>query len=199
MGKVKYKDRVIQLIRNSPVITIDSIRKIAGRKYTYLLLNILVKKGELHRLGRGCYSLIEDPAMAVFCFQPAYLGLQNALSIHNLWEQETNPLILTTKTVREGTREILGNNVFLRRIPVHLYFGVEYVQYGGAFVPVSSPEKTLLDMLYFRQPMEREVLAALRKKSDRTRLREYISRYGPEFSKLCRKLKIIGHYTERHK
>lgn len=184
MGTVKYRNAVLKLIRETPVVTVDSIRKIAGEPYAYLMLHTMVKKGELHRITRGFYSRFDDPTMSVFCFQPAYLGLQNALSIHNIWEQETNSVILTTKKIREGTREILGNNVLVRHIPAKYYFGVEYVQYGEAYFPVSDIEKTLIDFVYFGQSPGKEILSSMKKNIDRRKLQKYLKEYEPGFSSL---------------
>ncbi len=195
MGKAKYRNAVIALTRKTPVVTVDSVRKIAGGPYVHLLLHTMVKKGELHRITKGCYSHIDDPTMAVFCFQPAYLGLQNAMSIHNIWEQETNAVILTTKRIREGTREILGNNVLLRHIPVEHYFGFEYVRYGEEHIPVSDIEKTLLDMVHFRQPLDKGILTAMRKKIDKRKLQQYLKRYELEFTKLFFEKTGLGSHT----
>ncbi|MBI3033882.1 hypothetical protein HYY72_01875 [Candidatus Woesearchaeota archaeon] len=192
MGTVKYRNAVIALVRKTPVVTVDSIRKIAGEMYVHLLLHTMVKKGELHRITKGCYSHIDDPALAVFCFQPAYLGLQDALSIHNIWEQETNPVILTTKKVREGTREILHTNVLLRHIPVKYYFGFEYVQYGEAHIPVSDIEKTLLDMVHFKQPLDKGILRTMREHIDKRKLQQYLKMYEPEFTPLFLKKTGLG-------
>ncbi len=197
MGTVKYKDAVLELVRKTPVVTIGSIRKIAGEQYVHLLIHTLAKKGLIHRITKGWYSRFDDPTMAVFCFQPAYLGLQNALSIHNIWEQETNTIILTAKKVREGTREIFGNNVVLRRIPSRLYFGVEYVQYGDAYFPVSDIEKTFLDFVYFKQPLDREVLNIIKRKIDRGKLKKYLKLYCREFSVEFLKETGIGSFHNR--
>lgn len=179
MGAVKHQDRVMDFFRKSPLVTVSSLKKIVGENnsYIYLMLNKMVKQGKIYRVSRGAYSLHDDPALAVFCFKPAYLGLQEALSVHNLWEQETNTVILTTKIVREGIRDILGSNVIVKRLPQELFFGVEYVQYGGMFVPVSDIEKTLLDMIYFKQPIEKELYSVLRKKMDKKKLQGYLTRY----------------------
>lgn len=141
------------------------------------MLNQMVKKKEVYRLTRGFYSLHNDPTLAVFCFKPAYLGLQEALSIHNLWEQETNTVILTTKTVREGIRNIAGNKVILKRLPKKLFFGVEYKQYGDFYLPVSDIEKTLLDLIYFQQPIDKELVQKFKENINLKKLKQDLSHY----------------------
>ncbi|MBI3052057.1 hypothetical protein HYY74_06415 [Candidatus Woesearchaeota archaeon] len=184
MGKVKYLNEVLSLTGKSQVVTVDSIRKVAGPKYAHLLLHNLVRRKVLHRITRGCYSRLDDPTLAVFCFQPAYLGLENALSINNLWEQETNPIILTTMKIRQGSRNVFGSNVMLRRIPAGYCFGFEYVPYGSTYVPASDPEKTLIDLVYFRHSIQPEVLMAVRRKIDSVKLKKYLHRYESAFARL---------------
>ena len=157
--------------------------------YAYLFLNKMVKRGELFRLTRGWYSSQDDPTLAVFCFKPAYLGLQEALSIHNLWEQETNTMILTTQTVREGKRNVLGKSVMVvKRLPKHLFFGMEYKLYGGIYVPVSDIEKTFLDLVYFNQPLDDEIIKTVKRKSNDKKMREYLRHYDEETRKKAQKI-----------
>lgn len=179
MGAVKHKDIIRNFFRQTPVVNINSLkRRINGKSnYASLMLNQMVKKKEVYRLTRGFYSLHNDPTLAVFCFKPAYLGLQEALSIHNLWEQETNTVILTTKTVREGIRNIAGNKVILKRLPKKLFFGVEYKQYGDFYLPVSDIEKTLLDLIYFQQPIDKELVQKFKENINLKKLKQDLSHY----------------------
>ena len=190
MGKIKHLSKVRELFKKSPVVDISSLKKILGKKenYVYLMLNNLVKKRELFRITRGKYSRYEDPSLAVYCFKPAYLGLQDALSIHGLWEQETNTIILTTRIVREGTRQIMGSNVLLKRLPKELFFGVEYKQYGGFYVPISDTEKTFLDLVYFSQPLDKKEIEDLRKVIDVKKLQKYLHNYDKETKEIVKKL-----------
>jgi hypothetical protein len=183
MGKIKYIDKIRTLLSKSPVISLTFLKNILGDKYAYLLLHNMVKKKEIYRITRGFYSHHEDPTVSVFCFKPAYLGLQNALSVHALWEQETNIIILTTKTVREGVRRICESNVLIRRIPKNLFFGIEYKQYGEFYVPVSDIEKTFLDLIYLRQPVDEVLLRVFRGKIDRQKLDLYLMEYDERFRK----------------
>ncbi len=182
MGTIKYLTKIRELLKKTPVIHISSIRRIIGEKntYAYLLLNKMVRKGEFFRLTKGWYSSQDDPTLAVFCFKPSYLGLQEALSIHNLWEQETNTIILTTQTVREGQRIILKKNVVVRRLPKKLFFGIEYKLYGGMYVPVSDMEKTFLDLIYFNQPIDVGIIKIVKKKNNLKKMQEYLKHYDKE-------------------
>jgi len=179
MGKIKYLKKVREFFRKTPIVTISSLKKIIKKDngYIYLMLNNMVCSGEIYRITRGMYSIYNDPVISVFCFKPSYLGLQEALSVHNLWEQETNTVILTTKTVREGIRVVFDNNIIIRRIKSKYFFGFEYKKYGDFYVPVSDIEKTLIDLVYFCQPLDREVVHNFRTKLNMKKLQIYIKRY----------------------
>jgi predicted transcriptional regulator of viral defense system len=184
VGKIKHITKIRAFCKKTYVISFQSIKNIVGEeKYAKVLVHNMVKSGELFRITKGRYSLHEDPTLAVFCFKPAYLGLQDALSIHNLWEQEAITIILTTKTVREGLRTICDTNVHLRRLPHSFFFGVVYLQYGDFYVPVSDIEKTFIDLLYYKQPISTRVLAQFRKRIDKKKLKKYLGVYDKEFTK----------------
>jgi len=192
MGKIKYITEVREFFKKSPVVDISSLKRFIkkkNKKYVYLLIHNLLKKGEIKQVTKGYYSIYEDPSLIVFCFKPSYLGLQNALSFHNLWEQETVPVILTTRNLRKGIREVFGRNVFIRRIDKRYIFGFEYYKDGDFYFPYSDIEKTFIDMVYFKQPLDKEVIAEFRKKIDKKKLNKYLIRYPIDFRRKV--LKII--------
>ena len=121
MGKVKHLPEVEALFEKSPGVSFDSaVKIIQGRKskkqYAKQLIRNLLIRGKIKRLAKGWYTSRNDASLAVFCFQPAYLGLQDALSFHGITEQETIPVIVTTQKVRQGLRKVMGVNVLVRRI-----------------------------------------------------------------------------------
>ena len=186
MGKVRYIKEIREFFKKSPVVDIDSLKRFIIRKdksYVYLLVNNLLKKKEIIRITKGFYSIHEDPSLIVFCFKPAYLGLQNAMSFHNLWEQETNPSVVTTRNIRKGIRKVFGRNVVIKRIDKKYIFGFEYYQDGDFYFPYSDIEKTFIDMVYFRQPLDREILQNFRKRINKKKLKSYLKRYPEKFRK----------------
>ena len=101
MGKEKYLKDVEKLFEKSPVVNFASIERIVKNKknikqYTKQLIRNLILKNKIRKLTKGCYTKYDENSLAVFCFK-GYLGLQDALSFHNLWEQETIPIIITSK------------------------------------------------------------------------------------------------------
>jgi len=189
MGKIKHIQKVRDYLKRTHVAHIQSIKNIIGNnEYAHLLIHHMLKKKEIYRIAKGWYSLSQDPTLAVFCFKPSYLGLQEALSIHNIWEQETNTIVITTQIVREGLRKINESNVIFKRLPPSLFFGIEYKRYGHIDVPVSDIEKTLLDMLYFKQPIDKETLRQFKKKIDVKKVKEYTKRFPTKVKKQVKKI-----------
>jgi len=177
----KYIEKIRDYLKRTPVASVDSISALApDRNYAHVIVNHLIKRGELRRITRSYYTIHEDPSLLVYCLRPAYIGLQDAMSFHDIWEQETNPVIITTRKVRPGVREVLGQNVWVRRISPEHFFGYDYIASGEFLLPVSDLEKTLIDMVYFRQ-MKRDIVKEFRKRIDREKLERYLKKYGSSF------------------
>ena len=183
MGKQKYLGKIEELFQKSPVVSYDSIKRVItekkkGTQYTKQLIRNLIVKGKIKKLAKGCYTTHNENGISVFCFTPAYLGLQDALSFHNLWEQETIPIIITSKRVRQGIRSILNGNVLVRRIDKKYLFGFEYYAQGNnVYLPYSDIEKTLIDMVYFKEKIDKEVIKNLIKKVQRKKMDKYLKQY----------------------
>lgn len=182
MGKQKYLKEIKHIFRKSPVVDTGSITRLVKSKklvkqYNKQLIRNLVLKGDIKRLVKGWYTQYNDPSLAVFCFSPAYLGLQDALSFHDLWEQETIPVIITPRKIRTGIRKILGMNTLIRRINKDYFFGFEYHKHNNFYLPYSDVEKTFIDMIYFKERLDKEVLKNLKKKINRKKIKSYLRSY----------------------
>lgn len=182
MGKVKYLKEIAEFAKKSAVFTARDINTIIRNwQYTYLLLHRSIKRGLIKKLTKGFYTMHEEPVLLVHCFKPAYLGLQEALSLLDIWEQETNLVIITTRKVRVGLREVFGQNVVIRRIKPKYFFGFDYVKYGEFLIPVSDLEKTLIDFFYFKQPIDKKYLKIIKRKINRKKFLEYLMKYPAKF------------------
>ncbi len=195
MGKEKYKKHIEELFSKSPVVSYSSISRVVKhgksvKQYAKRLVNYLTKKGEIKRLAKGYYTKLDDVSLIVFCFQPAYLGLQHALSFHNLWEQETIPVVITVRKVRAGIRVVLGKNVLIRRIAKKYFFGLDYERQDKIALPYSDVEKTFLDMLYFREKIGKDALANFKKRVNRQRLNAYLRAYPKRLR--ARAISLLG-------
>lgn len=187
MGKIKYIKNIRNYFKKNIIVDINSLKKFiqeqrGNEEYIHLIINNMVKNGEIKRLVRGYYSIYDDPILSVFCFKPSYIGLQSALSIHDLWEQETIPIIITIKKIRQGTREVNGANTMLRRISPKYFLGIEYIKEGNFYIPVSDIEKTFIDMIYFRQKLDKDLLNEFKKKINVKKMKSYIKKYPKNIS-----------------
>ena len=186
MGKQKYLKKINSLFLKSPVVSYASIARIVEYKkntnrYAKRLVNELLKKEKIKKLSKGYYTKLDDISLIVFCFQPAYFGLQDALSFHNLWEQETIPIVITTKKIRSGIRKIFGSNVLIRRIKKKYFFGVEYQQQQRIAIPYSDIEKTFIDMIYFQENLNKETTNEIKKRINGKKIGLYLKNYPLRF------------------
>ena len=196
MGKQKYQQDLERFLARNPVVSYASIARIVRHKkkvkqYVKQLIRQLIVKEKLKPLVKGYYTTQNDASLAVFCFQPAYLGLQDALSHHNLWEQETIPIIITTRKVRTGIRKVLGSNVLLCHLNRKYYFGTEHSIVTNALaLPYSDVEKTFIDMVHFKQKISGKVQQEFRKKINKHKLRKYLQPYPATTKKTV--LRMVG-------
>ena len=178
MGKTIHLDKVREFAAMTPAFSARDVEMIVGdRAYALQMLHNLCRVGEFHRIAKGWYSLSDDPIVSVFAFKPAYVGLEEALGIHGLWEQETNVVLVSPRKVRPGVRTVLGSKVFIHRIEPKRFFGYDFMKLDGYFVPVSDVEKTLIDLFYFGKKPDREVLAEAGEKIDKKKLGGYLQSY----------------------
>jgi predicted transcriptional regulator of viral defense system len=181
--KGKYVDKIRRYLKRTPVASMGSISVLVpDRNYAYVVMNHLLERGEVRRITRGYYTIHEEPSLLVHCLRPAYIGLQDAMSFHGLWEQETVTIIVTARKVRPGLRKVFGQNVWVRRISPRHFFGYDCLTNGDFLLPVSDVEKTLIDMVYFRE-MRRDIAEGFREKVNREKLEKYLKKYEKNFRK----------------
>ena len=148
--------------------------------YSYLIMeciNTLTYPYYFPPVNKVVYQPLEITVVG-FAFRPFYYGLENALTIRHLWEQGTNPIIITPNNVRRGIRKFGRGNYGVLHIRRDLFFGYDFVQSSGSWVPVSDYEKTLIDFIYFNHYLRRDVLKALRHRIDKRRLVSYLKHYN---------------------
>ena len=191
MGKQIHLKKIEELFDKSQIVDFKSIGRIINNKkgnYAKLLVSNLLKKGKIKRIGKGIYTKYSESTLSVFAFNPSYLGLQSALSFYGLWEQETIPVILTTKKVRRGIRKVMGSNILLRNIDKKHFFGFELIKEGSFYLLYSDLEKTFIDMVAFNQNMDNEIINNIKIKIDKKKLNKYLKKYN---SKIKNKIERI--------
>ncbi len=172
-----FKDPGFPVVRLYEIRTVLKLKGISDG-YLKRMINYLLGKGELKRITSGIYTLHDDIMVAGFAFQPFYYGLESALTIRKLWEQGTNPVVMTTRKVRQGMRTFDNSNYLVKHVRRRLFFGYELVRYYDFWIPVSDIEKTLIDLVYFGRHVRADVIAQLKRDADRTRLRKYLEAYN---------------------
>ena len=178
---MKYLKEVRERFRAAPAFEMRDLRVFLRDRgirepYLQLLAHNLVARGEVRRIRRGVYTFREDAQVVGFGFRPLYYGLQDALSLRDLWDQETNPVVITPRSVRNGVRLFDGRNYLVRRIDRSMFFGFELVKYADFWVPVSDPEKTLIDFAYYREYLPPDAKRELARRSRPAVMAEYLRR-----------------------
>ncbi|HUB92857.1 MAG TPA: hypothetical protein VL945_02755 [Candidatus Saccharimonadales bacterium] len=144
------------------------------------ILSYLKKSGRIYGVRKGIYTTKKDSMVSGFAFKPFYYGMASALTIRELWDQNSRPEIITTRHVRASEMKIFGeegNRIFVHHIPMKYFFGFDMLEYGKIKVPVSDPEKTLIDLFYYKTRLSIKNYGGLLKKIDIERLMEYLRRY----------------------
>jgi len=179
---MKYKKQLYDNFKKSKVFSLRDVRILFSNKniskdYSKNLMSNLIKEKKIHKITNGKYTFQEEIMCIGFAFSPFYYGLQEALSLHNLHEQETNAIIITTNKIKPGIREIMNTNVYLRRIDKKYFFGYDFIKYYDIEIPVSDIEKTLIDLVYYKESISKDVILEIKKKIDLIKLNEYLEKY----------------------
>ena len=124
---MKYMQEFISYFHSKPAFSSFEARNFFSfregpKGYHKTVISNLLNSGRLHRITRGHYTFHEEVQFAGFAFMPFYHGLQDALSLINLWEQEMNPVIMTPRKVRSGLRTFERRNYIVRWIDRSMFF-----------------------------------------------------------------------------
>ena len=186
---MKYLNKIRHTLSGGdfPVFSIRDIKVMlasygAKKEYAYIMLHNMSAKNEIQRITRGIYTFSDDVRVAGFAFAPFYYGLEDALAIRGLWEQGSNPVIITPKKTRTGTRKFIERNYVVHRIDAKHFFGFELLRYGDLWIPVSDAEKTLIDFVYFRHYLRADALERLKRSVDPKKVRKYLRLYDGRLS-----------------
>ncbi len=176
MPRVKYAE-LMERLRRSDLFTFRLLEGEVGQGYAKLLIYNLRRRGEIIELVKGVYSFKKSPYMIVKAMPRSYVGLGTAAFLHKMWEQVPNIMILSplvSRTVKGGERTVAGMKVILKKISNDMFFGYEplYLEEIDGWIKISDPEKTLIDMAYFNDPLLWEVLEDA--EVNRIRLNKYL-------------------------
>ncbi len=177
---MKYVNLFLKHFSKTPAFSVKDVSRFllynrAGKTYPKRFINNMVKRGKIFKISKGVYTIYSNTEVIGFAFSPFYYGLTYALSYYNIWEERSNPVILTTRTVRIGQREAMNANVSIFRLPRKLFFGYTMVKGNLFYYPVSDLEKTFIDVVYFNINLRKETIERLLSKLNKQKLHKYLS------------------------
>lgn len=144
------------------------------------LISYMKSSGKLYTLTKGVYTFKKDDMVSGFSYTPFYYGLLSALTIRDLWTQNSRPDIITVKKIRSSNIYIFGDRedrIFVHHIPAKYFFGFDIIRYGTLKMPVSDPEKTLIDMFYYKIRLPIQNYSGLLRAVKRKKVYEYLRAY----------------------
>jgi predicted transcriptional regulator of viral defense system len=143
------------------------------------LLSHLKSTGRIHSIIKGAYSFSEDVMVSGFAFEPFYYGMLSALTIREWWTQEAAPEIITLRKIKKSRIKVFNGLSFvtLHHSRPNYFFGYDILKYGGISIPVSDPEKTLIDLFFYKVRLPIQSYGLLLKKIDEKKVRRYLKVY----------------------
>lgn len=151
-------DSLLTLVGEEPVF--NSSLLLAGNMDPRLLriqLSRWMRSGKILQIRRGLYSIAPPfqknrphPFLVANRLQKAsYVSLQSALSFYGLIPEVVN-LVTSVSTGRPGRVETPLGIYDFRHIKTDLLSGYQMIEFGGQSALVATPEKALLDLIYFQ-------------------------------------------------
>jgi predicted transcriptional regulator of viral defense system len=184
MGQMTAGNKILMKFSDYPAFTYRDVCTYLGprskRSNISRTLSYLKSKGKIFTLQNGVYTTRKDDAIVGFGFSPFYYGLLYALTIRELWTQNAEPEIVTLKRVRRSKISPFGKDWHRATLhhakPKH-FFGFDIIKYGGINVPVSDPEKTMIDLFYYKMHLPIQSYAQLLAQVKVRKIRDYLKRY----------------------
>lgn len=142
-----------------PLFTVHDMRLIFPRENihtTNTQLSQWAKQNKIVKLKNGLYAISSDYAkeplapqvIAAKLYAPSYISLQYALSLYGIIPDAVFEITsVTTKSTR-FFKTPFGNFRY-RKIKTACFFGFYPIQHGKLIAYMATPEKTLVDFLYF--------------------------------------------------
>jgi len=149
---------LLKLIGDEPIF--ESSILLAGDvdpKLIRIQLSRWIKAGKIYQLRRGLYSIAPlyqrqqpHPFLVANHLQKAsYVSLQSALSFYGLIPEVVNITTSVSTGRPERLETPLGTYEF-RHIKTDFLFGYRMTELGEQSALIASPEKALLDLIYFQ-------------------------------------------------
>lgn len=142
-----------------PVFSTLQAQRVFNRETPHGLrvqLSRFVRRGLITRLKQGLFQFsdqdLDELVIAAKLYQPSYISLETALSIHGLIP-DIPAEITSITTVTTNVFNANGRMYRYSRIKNSLFFGFETVvdEKSGMSYQLAQPEKAVLDWIYLRK------------------------------------------------
>lgn len=143
---------LLKRLERFPLFTENDVAKVINKNHKYVrtLLHRFHKGNLINRVERGKYTLHEDPLIfASHIVIPSYLSLWTALRYYNMTQQHPKSFFVLSPVKRKDIKKL--NIHFLST--KHL-FGYKKERYSDFDIFIADPEKTIIDALLFKIPIE---------------------------------------------
>ncbi len=150
------------------------------------ILSYMKSNGDLYSLKKSVYTFKKNDMVSGFAYTPFYYGLLSALTLRDLWIQNSRPEILTIKKIRSNRTTIFDDPkdvIFVHHMPTRYFFGFDIINYGVLKLPVSDPEKTLIDLFYYKVKLPPQNYDGLLRSIEIKKVHKYLKVYDKHTSK----------------
>ncbi len=175
---------ILKRFSEYPVFTYADVKRHFGREKGKAdlarTLSYLKSKDRIYTVRKGFYTATKNSMVAGFAYAPFYYGLLYAMTLRGMWTQGSKPEIMTIRKVRASTVPLFGepdNTIFVHHMPPRYFFGYDLIKYGRLLLPVSDPEKTLIDLFHYKVRLSLQNYGGLLRASNAPKLKAYLSKY----------------------
>ncbi len=157
---MQYLDLKTQL-KDFIVFSIKDIEK-ADSSFHKQRLSEWQKKGYVKKIRQGFYTFsdleINEQILFIIAnriYEPSYISLEMALSIHGLIPEAVYGITSVTSQKTKRLKTPVGDFIY-RHVMPELLFGYQLREYNGHRYQIAEIEKAILDYLYFSAKMNDE-------------------------------------------
>ncbi|MCR4327247.1 MAG: hypothetical protein NUV46_01555 [Nanoarchaeota archaeon] len=136
---------ILKKLNGKSVFNIQEMQRIldSSKEYTKIVLNRLVKRGEIKRIKRNAYTIYSDPyIIATNLFYPSYLSFWSASNYKGHTEQILNTIQIATN---KRQKNIVFQNYKIEFIKIKNLFGYEKIKTEMGSLFVAEDEKLIID------------------------------------------------------
>ncbi len=137
--------KIIQKLKKMPLFTMKDFRKIIRTTYAKKHLERFIKKEYVFRIQKNKYTVHKDPLLiAPWIYHNSYIGSYSALQYHGLITQLPQNIICITGSPKKKIK-IFDTEVVYKHSKY--IFGYEMEKRAGIKIPISLPEKAVIDSI----------------------------------------------------